>query len=83
MEPSPYRIVLRGHLSQRWAGWFGLGLQAEGGMTTLHGQITDQAHLYGVLDQIRNLGLELVSVQPEGASEDGSRGRSPEERPVR
>ena len=33
------------------------------------GEIHDQSHLYGVLDKIRNLGLELVSVEavPETA----------------
>ena len=34
-----------------------------GGQTALVGDIHDQSHLYGVLDKIRNLGLELVSVE--------------------
>jgi hypothetical protein len=29
----------------------------------LVGDIRDQSHLYGVLDRVRNLGLELVSVE--------------------
>jgi hypothetical protein len=35
------------------------------GHTDLIGDLTDQAQLYGVLDQLRNLGIELVSVHPE------------------
>ena len=34
--------------------------------TDLVGIIEDQAHLFGVLDRIRDLGLDLVSVEPDG-----------------
>ena len=37
-------------------------------LTALVGEIRDQAHLYGVLDRIRNLGLELVSVAEDRAA---------------
>jgi hypothetical protein len=39
-------------------------LEPAPGQTVLVGEIRDQAHLYGVLDQVRNLGLELISVEP-------------------
>jgi len=29
------------------------------------GEIRDQSQLYGLLDRVRDLGLELVSVQPQ------------------
>jgi hypothetical protein len=32
------------------------------------GEIRDQSHLYGVLDLIRGLGLELVSVETDRAT---------------
>ena len=40
--------------------------------TALVGEIRDQSHLYGVLDRVRNLGLELVSVEanPEASRPD-------------
>ena len=41
----------------------GMGLEPGQGQTFLVGEIRDQSHLYGVLDQVRNLGLELVSVE--------------------
>jgi hypothetical protein len=40
-----------------------MGLEPGMGQTFLVGEIRDQSHLYGVLDQVRNLGLELVSVE--------------------
>jgi hypothetical protein len=40
-----------------------MALEPENGQTALVGDIRDQSHLYGVLDRIRNLGLELVSVE--------------------
>jgi hypothetical protein len=40
-----------------------MGLEPGKGQTFLVGEIRDQSHLYGVLDQVRDLGLELVSVE--------------------
>ncbi len=60
-----YRIRIRGRLSQRFAGAFrGMTLVPGGDETALVGMIEDQAHLFGVLDRIRDLGLDLVSVRP-------------------
>ncbi len=66
MEPTRYRISVRGQLIQRLAAAFeeGMSLEAGGGKTVLVGEIRDQCHLYGVLDQVRNLGLDLVAVEP-------------------
>lgn len=64
MEPARYRISVRGQLTQRLAPAFeGMSLEAGGGKTILVGEIRDQCHLYGVLDQVRNLGLDLVAVE--------------------
>jgi hypothetical protein len=39
--------------------------------TVFTGEVKDQSQLYGLLDRLRDLGLELISVQPqpEGAPE--------------
>ena len=59
-----YEIRVRGHLSREWSEWFEqmTVAQESDGITTLTGQLTDQAALYGVLIRIRNLGLPLLSV---------------------
>ena len=63
MQPTRYRIAVRGRLSERLGSVFdGLTLEPGHEQTVLAGQIRDQAQLYGVLDRIRDLGLELVSV---------------------
>ena len=63
MEPTRYRIAIPGRLTERLGSAFeGLALEPGRELTVLVGEIRDQAHLYGVLDLVRNLGLELVSV---------------------
>lgn len=63
-----YSIRVQGHLSAHWAARFeGLGLRHDSdGTTVIHGPIADQAALHGVLQQVRDLGLELVSLARAG-----------------
>ena len=73
LEPGRYEIRLKGHLDARWADRFeGLSFTQESdGTTTLSGPVVDQAALYGLLRQVRDLGLPLVSViqvDPEQAN---------------
>jgi hypothetical protein len=64
LEPTRYRIMVRGRLTRRLMSAFeGLDVEPGIGQTTLVGEIRDQSHLYGVLDLVRGLGLELVSVE--------------------
>ena len=67
MRPTRYRIVLRGRLSERFASAFdGMALESGPDQTVLVGDVRDQAHLYGLLDRLRDLGIELVAVEPAG-----------------
>ena len=60
-----YRIVLRGRLSERFESAFdGMTLDYGPNQTVLTGDVRDQAHLYGLLDQVRDLGIELFAVAP-------------------
>ena len=63
-QPGQYEIRIRGHLDDKWAGWFeGLTIAREdNGDTRLTGAVVDQAALHGVLRKVRDLGLHLVSV---------------------
>ncbi len=68
-EPSQdsleqYRIRVRGHLGARWSSHFeGMALTPNpDGSTLIEGVLPDQAALHAVLRQLRDLGLELLSV---------------------
>ena len=64
MAASRYRIVLRGRLSKRFESAFkGMTLEHAATRTVLTGEVRDQAQLYGVLDQVRNFGIELLAVE--------------------
>jgi hypothetical protein len=64
VQPTRYRICVQGRLTERLGSAFeGMSLEPGHSQTALVGEIRDQSHLYGVLDQVRNLGLELVSVE--------------------
>jgi len=64
-----------------------MNMEAKRGQTIITGQVVDQSHLYGMLDRISGLGLQLVAVQalPEGvlggddAALDNSRKNSEKE----
>jgi hypothetical protein len=63
VEPTSYRIAVRGRLTGRLASAFeGFALEPGNQQSVLVGKIRDQAHLYGTLHRVRDLGLELISV---------------------
>jgi hypothetical protein len=58
-------IKIQGHLDKKWRISFeGFEINYEGTDTLLKGNIKDEAHLHGVLNQIRDLNLMLISVNP-------------------
>jgi hypothetical protein len=59
-----YEIVIRGELDARYGHLFeGMQMEQTAGTTVLTGSVRDRAQLYGHIDRIEELGLELVSVQ--------------------
>ena len=77
-----YRIIVRSELGHRYAVAFeGMEMETKGGDTVLTGEIVDQPHLYGILDRINGLGLELLSVEalPEYAYQSAEGNREPED----
>ena len=78
MGPSTYRVVLRGRLSERFESAFeGMALEAGPNQTVLVGEVRDQAHLYGLLDRLRDYGIELVAVEPTSKADTGAEHSSP------
>ena len=66
-----YEIRLKGYLDKSWADWLG-GLaiiHEESGETLLSGSLADQAALYGVLNQLSRLGIQLISVNPDDVAQ--------------
>jgi hypothetical protein len=69
---------LRGRLSERFESAFeGMVLEAGPNQTVLVGEIRDQAHLYGLLDRLRDFGIDLVAVEPADTADTGSEHSSP------
>ena len=60
-------ILIKGHIDRDWTDWLGkLTINhTVDGNTFLSGSIRDQASLYGLLTQLSNLGLKLISVASE------------------
>ncbi len=66
VQPRSYRLVLRGELGDSFGVLFdGMQLQRLAGTTVLTGDVTDQAHLVGLIERVQELGVELVSVNPD------------------
>jgi hypothetical protein len=73
MTGGRYRIVLRGRLANRFESAFdGMALEPGPDQTVLVGEVRDQAHLYGLLDRLRDFGIDLIAVEPAGTPDDGA-----------
>ena len=61
---AQYRIKLKERLDVKWSNWFeGMVVYSENGEAILTGQVADQAALHGLLNRIRDLNLNLLSVE--------------------
>jgi hypothetical protein len=59
-----YRIVVRSELGDRYSAAFeGMRMETEEGTTILTGEVEDQPYLFGILQRLNGLGLELLSVE--------------------
>jgi hypothetical protein len=78
-----YAIKVRGRLSPTLVAEFEdlqLAASVEAAETVIHGPVTDQAALYGLLRRVEALGLELMEVRrfPADSRDDPNAGLSPE-----
>ena len=65
LKPTVYQICVRGHLTERMAAVLeGMTLHA-GVDSVFTGEVKDQSQLFGLIDRLSDLGLELISVQPQ------------------
>lgn len=62
--PTQYRIKLQERLDAYWSdGFEGMAMSFDGRGTILTGRVPDQAALHGLLIRIRDLNLNLLSVE--------------------
>ena len=67
VKPRDYCIVVEGELGPRYATAFdSMRLDARDGTTEITGRIQDEAELRGLLDEVSELGLSLISITPVG-----------------
>lgn len=71
---AAYQIVIEGELDKRWLVKLeGLDVfQAENGQTQIVG-VFDQSALHGVLNRLRDLGVELISIQRIDSEDNNKR----------
>ena len=68
-----YEIVIRGRLSSRYQSAFDdVTVVPCAGQTTLRADVVDQSRLYGLLNRLRDLGIELIRVD-RISGDDGAR----------
>jgi hypothetical protein len=65
-RPEIYQIRVKGKLDEGWSVWLdGMAVELESEVppvTSLTGEVTDQACLRGILTRLWNLNLSLISV---------------------
>jgi len=76
-QPAFYRIKIQGTLGQHWSeSLAGLTISATGehdqSVTTLSGEVLDQAALMGVLNGLYGMGYTLLSVEYQSISNQRS-----------
>lgn len=60
---ATYQIIVKGVLDESWSDWFDGFTITVSQETKLVGPIRDQGSLHGLLAKIRDLGLDLISVE--------------------
>ncbi len=76
-QPAFYRIQIQGYLGQQWSDFMaGLTISVTGerdqSVTTLSGEVLDQAALMGVLNGLYGMGYTLLSVEYQSLSNQRS-----------
>lgn len=56
-------ILLKGHIPEIWSDWFeDLEILTEGENSILSGEVKDHSAVHGIIERIRDLNLDLISV---------------------
>jgi hypothetical protein len=64
-------IHFKGQIGEQWSEWFGgLTVSLSDDETLLSGLVADSSALYGIISRLRDLGLQLTSVNSEEIKEN-------------
>jgi hypothetical protein len=64
LDKTFYEIQVRGYLDARWNELFdGMSIAWQDNVTTISGEVADQAALHGLLARVRDYGLVLISIR--------------------
>ena len=80
-RPARYEIKVPGRLEEHWSEWLeGMTVQVESGdqgptVTTLTGEVRDQAALQGLINRLYSMGLSLISVNLVPSSTEAKKPR--------
>ena len=56
-------IKIKERLDNNWQEYFGsMGVEFDGNMTTITIHLKDESHMHGILSLIRDLNLQLISI---------------------
>jgi hypothetical protein len=69
---TAYRIIIQGLLDAEWSSWFeGSRVTPDpfSGVTCIEGEIHDQAELFGIINQIRDLNLTILLLEQPADSQ--------------
>ena len=59
-----YEIQVKGYLDATWNELFdGMSIAWQDNVTTISGEVADQAALHGLLARVRDYGLTLISIK--------------------
>jgi hypothetical protein len=66
LDKTFYEIQVKGYLDARWNELFdGMSITWQDNVTTISGEVADQAALHGLLARVRDYGLVLISVKSD------------------
>ena len=64
LDKTFYEIQVKGYLDARWNELFdGMSIAWRDNVTTISGEVADQAALHGLLARVRDYGLVLISIK--------------------
>ena len=64
LDKTFYEIQVKGYLDARWNELFeGMSIDWRDNVTTISGEVADQAALHGLLARVRDYGLVLISIR--------------------